>query len=418
MKIKTTKRYAIALGALYLTGIAQAETTPQPSLEERLAIVERKLELAQEEAATKAKDVPAQPKVSGYIQVDYRDFVSDSSAFTDQFLIRRARLVLDGTLHKSTDYRFHLDFAGGSTVLLDAYAEFKARPYAKLRVGKFKGPVGLERLQTDTATIFSETALPSNLVPNRDTGVQLSGEFSSGRVAYQLAVTNGVVDGTNGETDSNDGKDYTTRVFVAPGFGLGLGLAASIGDQLGTAASSQLPSFRTYGQQTFFSYLAGAFANGERTRISPQAYWYAGPTGLLAEYVSSRQRVTRTNTSTTLENTAWQTAATYVLTGENNSFRGIKPRKPLDASKKQWGALEVGARFSRLDVDDDAFPLYANVSASARQAQAWAAVVSWYPSQNVRVSTSHEKTSFKGGATGGQDRRDEKVILARVQVTY
>ncbi len=418
MKIKTTKLHTIALGALFLTGLAQAETTPQPTLEQRLAIVERKLELAQEEAAAKAKDAPVLPKVSGYIQADYRDFVDDAGAFTDQFLVRRARLIVDGTLHKSTDYRFQVDFAGGTTVLLDAYAEFKARPYAKLRVGKFKGPVGLERLQTDTATIFSETALPSNLVPNRDAGVQLSGDLSGGRVAYQLAVTNGVVDGTNGETDTNDGKDYTGRVFITPGFGLGLGIAASVGDQSGTAASSQLPSFRTYGQQTFFSYVTGAFANGERTRISPQAYWYTGPAGLLAEYVSSRQRVTRTNTSATLENTAWQTAVTYVLTGENNSFRGIKPRQPFDASKKQWGALEVGARFSRLDVDDDAFPLYASVSASARQAQAWAAVVSWYPSQNVRVSTSHENTSFKGGATGGQDRRDEKVILARVQLTY
>lgn len=421
MKIKS-QLALLVLSGLLTTGRLYAETTPaqdapQQTIEQRLAILERKYELAQEDAAVKSKDAPVLPKVSGYVQADYRDFVDDAGTFVDQFLIRRARLTIDGTLHKSTDYRFQVDFANNTTALLDAYAEFKARPYAKLRVGKFKSPISLERLQSDPVTIFSELSLVSNLVPNRDTGVQLGGDIAGGIVTYQIAAANGVVDGASGETDTNDGKDYSGRIFVSPGLGLGLGVAGSVGDQLGTASVSQLPSFRSYGQQAFFSYLTGAFADGNRTRFSAQGSWYAGSLGLLAERVNTRQRVTRTTTNTVLEHTAWETTLSYVLTGEPNSYKGVKPRKVFEPSKHQWGAFEIAGRVAGLKLDADTFPLYASATASAREASSWSAGINWYPSANVRVATSHENTSFNGGATSG-DRRTEKVFLTRVQVSY
>ena len=46
----------------------------------------------------------------------------------------------------------------------------------KFRFGKFKPPVGLERLVSDSDMLFVERALPTDLVPNRDVGVQVYGE--------------------------------------------------------------------------------------------------------------------------------------------------------------------------------------------------------------------------------------------------
>ena len=277
-------------GASILTSVKAEETTEasNQTIEQRLAILERKYEIAQEEAAAKAKEGAGKValKLSGYVQTDYRDYLSDADQSTDQFLLRRVRPSIEGTINKVVDFRILPDFANGggttpgptSSLLQDAYVELKTFPAFKIRAGKFKGPVSLERLQSGTALNFVERAFPSSLAPNRDTGVQLSGDFGDGAFAYQAGVFNGVTDGTSGETDVTDGKDYIGRIFTHPfkktiGFlqGLGLGVAASIGDQNGTATSAQLPAFRTNGQQTFFSYRSGdTFAFGDRTRISPQ----------------------------------------------------------------------------------------------------------------------------------------------------
>ena len=52
-------------------------------------------------------------------------------------------------------------------------------------------------------------------------------------------------------------------------------------------------------------------------------------------------------------NTAWQLAASWVLTGENASFRGVVPRKSLSLGEGTFGAFELAARYNQLDIDDD-----------------------------------------------------------------
>lgn len=92
--------------------------------------------------------------------------------------------------------------------------------------------------------------------------------------SYQLGLFNGIADGANAESDNSDGKDFSARVFFHPfkpsrnewANDLGVGVAGSIGDQTGTAAASNLPSFRSQAQLTFFTYAAGTFADGKRTR--------------------------------------------------------------------------------------------------------------------------------------------------------
>ena len=63
-----------------------------------------------------------------------------------------------------------------------------------------------------------------------------------------------------------------------------------------------LPSFRTPGQSTFFRFRqfsttvgapAGTIADGERTRIAPQLYYYVGSFGLIGEYTEVSQDVSR-----------------------------------------------------------------------------------------------------------------------------
>jgi phosphate-selective porin OprO/OprP len=336
---------------------------------------------------------------------------------------------IEGTVAKYFSFRILTEFGEGKTSLQDAYIDFTYFPNAKLRVGKFKSPVGLERLQSVTDSRFVELALPTNLVPNRDIGFLLYGDPWGGALSYAVGVVNGVADLASGDGDNNDDKDGVARLFVHPfrgtGIdalkGLGLGVGASYGNRQGSTTDQNLPSYKSAGQQTFFKYRNGTdnvYADGSSVRVSPQGFFYYGPIGLFGEYVRSTQEVRKLpSTVRKLTNTAWQAAAYYVLTGEDESYKGIVPKRPFEPGKSGWGALEIAARYSALRVDDDAFPIFADLTKSASKAAAWAGGLNWYLNRNVKVALTYEETKFTRGATIG-DREKEKVLLNRVQLTF
>jgi phosphate-selective porin OprO/OprP len=368
----------------------------------------------------KSADGNFQLKLRGYVQLDGRFFQSDDQRpATDTFTLRRVRPIVEGTLYKIFDFRIMPDFGGGQTVLQDAYLEGRFTPAFKVRAGKFKPPVGLERLQSGTDLLFVERAFPTNLVPNRDLGLQIAGDLANGIATYAVGIFNGVPDGASGDGDTNDGKDYAARIFFQPLKNLGFGVAGSTGDQEGTVAAPGLPSFRTPGQQVFFSYLTDVIADGRRTRLSPQAYLYTGPFGLLAEYVTSKQAVRRGADARDLEHKAWQVAASWVFGGEP-SYKSVSPKTVFDPAAHTWGAFEIAARYHKQEIDDATFPLFANLASSASSAEAWAIGFNWYLNKNLRLLFDYETTQFEGGAGigDGGDREDEKIFFSRFQIAF
>lgn len=433
----------------------EAEETPK-SVEERLdeldqkvRVLDRRSELEKEQAAEKAKtagqatagrdgftlksaDGAFQLKVRGYTQLDGRFYRGDDERpANDTFLLRRIRPNLEGTLFKIFDFRIMPDFAQGQTVLFDGYLEGRFSPAFRVRAGKFKPPVGLERLQSATDLFFVERAFPTSLVPSRDVGIQVSGDVAGGGVNYAVGYFNGVPDGgSGGDVDAEDDKDLAARLFFTPFAkgggtlkGLGLGIAASQGSTTGSVTATGLPGYRTPGQQTFFSYRTDgtpantAFADGDRTRLSPQGYLYIGRFGLLAEHVQSSQEVRRGTVVEELENEAWQVAASWVLAGGEPSFRGVNPKTVFDPAANTWGAFELVARISSLDVDDQAFPLFANPASAASEAQSVGLGFNWYLNRNLKVMLDYERTEFDGGAASG-DREDENVLFSRFQIAF
>ena len=80
----------------------------------------------------------------GVVQVDSRTFFNDSAIkSTDGFLIRRARPIFQGTLHRDFDFKFTPDFAPSTPIIFDAYGNYRYEPWLQLRAGKFKTPEGL-----------------------------------------------------------------------------------------------------------------------------------------------------------------------------------------------------------------------------------------------------------------------------------
>lgn len=426
---------------------ADAVADKVEELEQKIEVLERRQELKEEETANQAKDSPKiavgrdgfsfkspdeayQLKVRGYIHADGRFVANEPGrAVNDTFLIRRARPIFEATLAGRFDVRIMPDFGGGTTVLQDAYLDARFRPTVKLRAGKFKPPVGLERLQSATDIVFAERALPTNLVPNRDVGVQLHGEIGEGLFSYQVGAFNGVPDGSSADADTNESKDVAARVWFKPtkegvASGLGFGLAATTGSQDGTLAATGLSSYRSASQQTFFSWRAGAtlpltvVASGDRTRISPQAWFYVGPFGVLAEYVRLKQEVALDTTVASIASDAWSTTFTWLLTGEKASYRSPAPRRPVEAKAGGIGAWEIVARYGRLRVDDDAFPVFANPATSSREAKEAAIGLNVHLNRNVKFVLDLYRTAFVGGAAAGADRPTETAVITRTQVAF
>ena len=391
-------------------------------------------------------------RLRGVLQVDSRTFLSDHSiAGNDGFLVRRARPIVEGTFFRDFDFLLVPEFGGATPQLFDAYVNYRLCPEAQLRLGKFKSPVGLEQLTVEVETLFNERALPTALTPNRDLGVQLHGELFGGRMNYAAGVFNGSGDARNSTNlDTDDTKEFAGRIFFQPfkttdsfAQGLGFGLGGSYGSEHSTTAlpattGGTLAGYATDGQQQFFAYNPATgmvTAGGEHWRLSPQGYFYHGPFGLLGEYVISNQRVTRTGaaplTSANLENTGWQITTSWLLTGETAAYNGgVTPTKNFNLTDGGWGAWQVVARYAELNVDDAAFPNFANPATSARAAHAWSLGLNWYLNHNVMVKTSFSHTSFDfapGGGTGTATavaapgivtRQPENVFFTRVQLAF
>ncbi len=426
------KKLEIRLSELEAAGTASAgtvkETTPVSGPEKQSAPAAKPeassspVSLDRKGLSVQSADGDFQMKLHGYLQMDSRFYLGDEEVSDDTFLLRRFRPILEGTVFDFYDYRFMPDFGNGSTSLYDAYMDIHYWPEARLQIGKFKPPVGLERLQSAQAITFVERGLPTSLVPNRDVGIQLQGEVLGGALAYAVGVFNGVKDGGNGDLDDNDGKDFEGRIFAHPFLGseidslkgLGVGLAGTYGDYEGSPAS-----YKSTGQSQFFSFAKGVEADGTHTRISPQGYYYWGPFGLMGEYVLSSQDYIHNGLTEAFGNDAWQIQASYVLTGEKASYMGVKPKKPFSLKDGTWGAFELAARYGQLDVEEDAFRLgYADPAQSADGAEEVGVGLNWYLNDNVQFKTSYSHLEYSGGGAGGADRESEDVIITRFQIGF
>jgi phosphate-selective porin OprO and OprP len=379
-------------------------------------------------------------KIGGNLQEDYRSYFQPNSSYDDYlpiggaggavtnyeegatspmvnkststFLNRKTRLDLITIFDHLVGFRYQAELGSTGYAIQDAYAFIKADPALQFQAGQFKVPVGLERLQNDTDNLFVERALPTDLVPNRDLGVEATGSPWNG-VNYAVALTNGTPDNLtpNNAADQSptNGRETTGRLYLTPfnsedSFlkGLGFGISGSWAWNVNWNTNAYPNYFVTsLGQQQFFAYRTGVAPQGDFYHWSPQLYFSDGPFGLLGEYVQSIQDVgTSTANAVNLTHQAWQLAGSWVIGGKA-SYQGAIADKDLDLRKGQWGALEVAVRVHQLTLDPNAFSKTAasNLAAtnSAQQATAYGAGLNWIFNPHFKLVFDWEETDFVEG---------------------
>lgn len=426
-------------------------------LDQKVKVLERTGEIAAEEAEKKKLTAPSikfddkgfsatsadkkfNLKIRGYMQADGRFYANDANGFAgsntnDQFLLRRVRPIFEGKVYDNFEFRIMPDFAPNTAtqpqnILQDAYINVNYIPELQFQVGKYKGPVGLERLQSGTALSFVERGFPTNLVPNREIGAMFHGQLLNERLGYQVGIFNGANDGSNAVIPpTDDDFEFEGRIFAHPFKefsefdpirGLGVGVAGTYGNKDNTAPFSYV----SYGQQPFVNYTAGTVIDGATWRVSPQAYWYWNRFGLLAEYVVSQEKLVNGAVNRRGENTAWQVVGNVVLFGGDASYKGVKVEKPFDFGQGGWGALELVGRYGELDVADDFLqPGSALITraTSASEAEGYSIGLNWYLNNNIKATIDYSHTGFSGvGAVGGTSvtETDENAIFTRLQLSF
>ena len=208
-------------------------------------------------------------RVGGLVQADA---VLGRDGATDGFRARSARLRLGGQA-QGVSYVVQTDFASSSSnspsSLLDAFLRVPLADRLRLRGGLFKTPYSAEFLAPRPRIRFAERARVVNaLAPNRQAGVQLSGDLTPPASDAQVTATLGAFNGTRGlSTNDNDNLLYLARLSGSLPAGSGtLDLGASGGYSIDDGVT--IPNTATSYSGTRALFQADAEYEAERWLVS------------------------------------------------------------------------------------------------------------------------------------------------------
>lgn len=310
----------------------------------------------------------------GKFQGDARQPGDDPPSFRS-VEIHRARVGVEGEFLRHFQFSLERELterevegSRSSKAWKDVYLEIDYTDRARVRLGKFKVPFGLDQLTGISNLDFIYRSLGStNLAPARDTGVMVYGRVFGRRLNYWGGLFK--QDGENARSQKIRGADETgaVRLTVAPFRRPG----ASVLDQLEVGSAfavsalsntSELPNgLRGRTMLSRYVFFEPVFVNGRRQRVEVDLDWTWRSFGLRAEYTDVRD--TRDGQGfldddlPTARARAWYVSGAYVMTGDRKN-RPVTPRREF--ARGGVGAVEVIGRYERLRFDglggqDEAF---------------------------------------------------------------
>lgn len=298
-------------------------------------------------AANSAKAVEFKPKAQ--LQLDYAAHEADVRPLVDDVGVRRARAGLEVRFDRVWSFEASYDVASGGE-FRPSDGEFKtvALQYegwreADVTIGQAKLPFSLQELEGSGDLRFAERALPVDAFAlSRRLGVGLDRH----RKRYTASL---MVFGPSIDHDDR-GRGAAARLTIAPIETdltvVHLGAAAVTEKPEGAVDIDTGPESRVGGVDFVNT---GDIDEVERVeRLGFEAAGRSGPLSLQAEWLRASLERRPGNPGATF--TGWYLEGSWVLTGErraykNGRFRGLAP-------SRRAGALELTARYSRVDLDD------------------------------------------------------------------
>jgi phosphate-selective porin len=398
---------------------------------------------------------------------------------TNSFYVREAFLSVDGTLYKNWGFKLNGDFApqqtasvnGGAAVPIanagvstgaiieEAYVEWKELKEFRLMFGSFKAPASFETTDSPRFSEFVQRSPMARFSPNIDTGIKAYGGFMDSAFTYELAVTNGrshLANQGRDQTDDNDGKEYTARLTTAPFVqdkesilkGLRIGGYATfahegqnngLNPQFFGGGYALSPGTNIATSELGVTYLALPAGNGyrfygDRYRVGGELTYAVGPFMMRGEFMTRHDEVHKPGSNqgpdtynNLLATVGYYAEATFVITGEDRIPNArIVPKNPFSLADGGWGAVELGARFGAVSLDegvlrDIGVGLGRTGGANSNRAQSWTLGANWWLVQNVKICVDYIGEYYgSDGVQLSQTHHGSHVngMLARFQVDF
>ena len=179
-----------------------------------------------------APDSSMSVRLGTYFQILYQGVNNTSTEnWDDRFLIRRARLRLDGfAFSPKLTYKIEIGLSnsdiGSDTpdktnnadnIITDAFARWQMTPTLSLVVGQAKVPGNRERLVSSQKMQFVDRSLlNSQFNLDRDAGLQLHHEHQVGNMVLREIGAISMGEGRDITVNNAGGYDYTARFEVLP----------------------------------------------------------------------------------------------------------------------------------------------------------------------------------------------------------
>jgi phosphate-selective porin OprO/OprP len=324
--------------------------------------------------------------------------------------IRRVRLYSSGTMYSNVKYKLQLDFAGGKIAFKDVWMELNKLPIqGNVKIGHFKEPLRLEGLTSSKYITFMERGLPIAMTPERNTGAMYHTIIGE-KLSFQAGVFRKSNAFGNDKT-ANNNLNITSRATY---------LAMNDGDKLlhlGIANSRRKSNDKTY---SFSSRAENHLGNNlmdvnyknqvqNVNIIAGEVAFINGSLSLQGEALQTtiNTEIGQWNTPITHEIMSYYGQVSYFLTGESRSYKSslagfgrVKPNN--NYGENGWGALEVAARFSAINSQEDG------------SLEDITFGLNWYLNPNTRVMLNY----VMGEMTKGTEVTVENAVMMRVQLDF
>lgn len=296
---------------------------------------------------------------------------------------RRARLGITGKLFHDFDYMILTDFGGAGAEDVgrfhEAWIQYSGFKSAKLRVGEFAPNVGLADAGSTNFSPFLERPAAAEVargMAGGDTRMAVAAFNGGDRLLWSLAITGNTVSTLNTQATSftapnaDEQLGMTARLAGTPFRGkdwlihMGVNYSAVInpGDA-GAAAATRYPvqlrdrpELRVDGTRLIDT---GAVNAQSATETGIELGWENGPLFAQAEAFNfDIKRKDPVAGATDPGFSGWYVEGGWSLTGEARkyntataAFDGVAPAHNFDPKGGHWGAWELVARYSTLDLN-------------------------------------------------------------------
>ncbi len=339
---------------------------------------------------------------------------------------RRLRVSLFGDWQDILEFRIEIDVADVGDIK-DNWVRFLKGPILPhFMFGHLKEPFSLGALTSSDYTTFMEWSLPTRaFAPFRNIGAAASGTMRERRMTwaagffFNTGSFSDVGEATDRISESN-GFNLTGRVTGLPhyeddgrrlthlGFSYSRGFRSEDEDDpsanFRTRPESRLTDDRLVETRALF--------NSGRDLIVLEAAWMSGPFSLQAEYFH-----TFVDAVKSVDFNGWYVFGSWIVTGENRRyspsggvFRGVRPEREFSFRKRNWGALELALRFSRVDLNDR--------GVRGGEEQNVTAGVNWYLTHKNRFMVNYIRARVKDRADPRIDDARADIIAARIQMSF